>query len=364
MLSLLRVLLITILTTVFVQADTVTLASGEVIIGKVLEESETHLTLQSTLLGEISIEKSKIQSHIKPKPLNPEALAKPEPKSPAPAKEIAKAEPKPEPDAEPKAKPEPEPEPAKEAEPVALSPKEQRKAKRLERKDRPKNWSGEIAASLRHKDTERENNSSKRIVDEVHSNVSGKLKLTLPKSQFDWNARYRYKTVDRGDTRGRFTDDDNYSFSQAYKRDLRKSLFLESFTTYRRNIDLFQIIEYRQSLGIGWEFINKPKLKMDLTTFGGWQWLEDQDGLTDDRFTPSFTHKTQYKPTKTFTVSQNFEFVGFGDEYSTKLRLSAEQQFIGNIFLRLRYERFFDDYTREIATIEQTITELVYKFKF
>ena len=352
----LRVLVITVLTVVVAQADTVTLASGEIIKGKVLKESETHLTLQSALLGEISIEKAKVKSHIKAQPVDPAAIAKPE--SHSPAKEVAL-----EPQATVDAKPEPKPE----AEPATVADKDEKqgeKADKAEKKDKPKNWNGELAVSLRQKDTDRDNGNTERIVDEVHTNVSGKLNLKLPKSTFDWKAYYRYKTVDRGDTRGRFTDDDDYGLSQSYKRDLKKSVFLESFTTFRRNIDLFQLIEYRQSLGVGWQFIDQPKLTMDLTTFGGWQWLEDQDGITDDRFAPSFTHKTQYKPTKTFTISENFEFVGFGDEYSTKLRLSAEQKFINNLFLRLRYEYFYDDYAREVATIKQTITELVYKFKF
>lgn len=323
--------------------DTVMLNNGDILTGKILEQTADHVYFKSAAFGSISLNPNDI-AEIK---ISDEELGE----ITIPEEAIAKNTEKPGnlPTVENK----------KPAPPVAQKPAPQKK----------KQWSGQagIAIAMREKTYSNQNGVVRDEKFETYR-LYGNVNWKGERNALRWDWTYRYS---EDEFRIR---DDFFNVTQRYNHNFKnENLFATAKTLYQRDYNRRIENEYLQTaeLGIKW-FGNDSKLKLSTSAGGGYHAYDriDTTRTTTSTFSePKFIFDEKLNwmilQSKELEVIQKYTHLGDLENYHFVFSVGLQNKLVRDLFLRVEYkvdkdtEVFYDDkgyYDKAL------LTSLVYKF--
>ncbi len=274
---------------VFAQ-DTVVFKNGDILTGKIIEQTETTLLFKSASFGTVELQKNSI-TKITPEE---EKAPQPTPKPVAPQKAPKKA-------------------PAK-----AKSP-----------------WSGQagVQIAVRERSNLDENGDS-TSTDEFESyKVYGHVKWAQKKNSLKWSWTYRYSETDG------VLKDDYFNLTQDYRRTISPRYFANAKTMYQRDVKRNVENEYLQTAALGVKWLDRKTLKLSSSSGIAYHQYEIAQSDTDvDEGTFIFDESFRWTVIDSLTLFQKFTHLGDLESYHWVFTSGVENKLIHNLFVKMEYK--------------------------
>ncbi len=320
--------------------DTVVLNNGDILTGKILEQTTEHIYFKSTAFGSVSLnprDVAEIRIHV-------EELGE----IAVPAEAIAPAE--------VVAKPVEQPKVAKKA----AAPKGN--LKQTEKKK--KQWSGQagLAIALRESNTLRRRGDTLVEKDEEYESyrVYGNVKWKGEQNKLDWNWTYRYSQTDIR------KNDDFLNLTQNYQYDFSKKYYGAAKSLYQRDFRRGIENEYLQTAQVGVKWFDQPKFKFSTSVGAGYHSYERLQNVYSDANTKFVVEEAlRWQMINSLTLFQKYSHLGNLENYHFVFTSGLENKLIRDVFLRLEYRLDRDtevNYDDSGYYDKALLTSLLYKF--
>jgi hypothetical protein len=318
--------------------DTVVLNNGDILTGKILEQTADHIYFKSTAFGSVSLNPKDI-AEIR---INIEELGE----FTVPTEVISPDKPVVESPVVPKV--------AKKTH----SPKAKTKATKM------KQWSGQagLAVALRESNTLRRQGDKLVEKDEEFESyrVYGNVKWKGEINKLDWNWTYRYS---RTDVR---VNDDFLNLTQNYQHDFSKKYYAAAKSLYQRDFRRGIENEYLQTAELGVKWFESPKFKFSTSVGAGYHNYERLQNKYSDAKTKFILEESiRWQMINSLTLFQKYSHLGDVKDYHFVFTSGLENKLIRDVFLRLEYRLDRDtevNYDDKSYYDKALLTSLLYKF--
>lgn len=247
------------------------------------------------------------------------------------------------------------------AEPVA-EPKKEEAATSPDAANKP--WSGQagLAIALRESNILRRSGDTLVERNEEYESyrVYGNVDWKGDRNNLRWEWTYRYS---RNDTQ---KNDDFFNVSQNYQHDFSKKYFGGVRTVYQRDFRRGIDNEYLQTAEVGVKWINKPTLKLTVSSGGGYhQYDRIEDEYSDANGKFVLDESLRWQLMEPLALFQEYKHLGNLENYHFVFTSGMENKLVQDLFLRLEYRLDRDtevNYNDNGYYDKAFLTSLLYKF--
>ncbi len=344
--------------------DRVVLKNGDVLSGKILEQTADHVYFKSTAFGAVALDPRDIlEIRITNEELGEisvpaDAISTPD----TPADSARESQPLQTAQNDPPADPAPGGQPTLEQRPSKEKPQQANKSKK---KKSP--WSGQsgLAIAMRDKTSTTSSGSSSQDQYETYR-FYGNLNWKGERNKLSWNWTYRYSEDEDG------IRDDYFNVTQKYNHTfINDNYFAAAKTLYQRDYNREIENEYLQTAELGVKWFGKES-KVQLSTSAGGAYhiydREESDGtfiasVSEPKFI--FDGDFRWNIINTLSLTQTYTHLGNLENYHFEYTAGIENKLVKDIFLRLEYKL---DRDTEVAYDDKgyydkaLLTSLLYKF--
>lgn len=326
--------------------DTILLNNGDVLTGRILEQSASHVYFKSSAFGSVSLDPQdiaeiRIQSEELGEITVPNEAIQPDTDS---TKKNLPVSPT-----------------------VALSQKPKEQPKEQDQ------WSGQAGLAMAMRESNTLRRSGNNLIEKQESFESyrlyGNVDWKSERNNLRWDWTYRYS---RSDVR---LNDDFLNLTQKYKHTFaNKSYYASAKTVYQRDFRRSIENEYLQTAEMGVKWINKAKLKLSTSAGGGYHKYDreihnsstgETDQLTVSQPKFIFDESLRWELVNSLTFIQKYTHLGDLENYHFVFSAGLENKLVRDLFLRVEYRLDRDtevSYDDKGYYDKALLTSLLYKF--